>query len=197
MTLTVPDASVAAGERALEELAKGKPRAPIIKKLVEDVHYNTLRLNASRILWPSDIAELMGVSESTVLKRIEQGGVQAIKGSGGRAVYVIEQVPQIMRAHLAKGDTVEYIRARLRQAAERCLSANRAKDENKYQVTLVNKPKIRRKNVFRTIEIDESSDILLARSARRHGFRSADHLLRQLIEAWLVAEHGKTGRNKK
>lgn len=139
----------------------------------------------------------MGVSESTVLKRIEQGGVQAIKGSGSRAVYAIEQVPQIMRAHLAKGDTVEYIRARLRQAAERCLSANRAKDENKYQVTLVNKPKIRRKNVFRTIEIDESSDILLARSARRHGFRSADHLLRQLIEAWLVAEHGKTGRNKK
>jgi predicted site-specific integrase-resolvase len=171
----------------VKALGDGGDTRAVVEKLARDVHYISLGSIASRILTVPEISELFGVSENVIRDRLKHGRIEPVKEASGIRLYALEQVPQILTAHLDKSTTTVYVLSRVRKAVRSALHASRKKIIQ--QRREVKDPTwYRQATVWRTIRMPKSLDEWLVSEAVVDGWASADHLIRALCveyyETW-------------
>ena len=154
-----------------------------LRDAVTEAHEATLEDAAKRILTTSEIADLLGVHQSTVAKHIAMTGVEPFKMVGNIRLYRFEDVPLIVAMHMTT-ETTQYVNARTRAAVEAATSVRKVH-------RLRESPSVRVAGLDGTplrlmVEIDQSEELYLDECVK-DGWRDKRELVRGLVRAYIEA----------
>jgi predicted transcriptional regulator len=153
-----------------------------LRDAVTEAHEVTLEDASKRILTQVEIADLLGIHQSTVAKHIAETGVEPFKVVGNIKLFRFEDIPLIVAQHMTT-ETTQYVNARTRAAVEAATSVrkvHRLRENPIVRGYLPGKP------LRIIVDIDESEAPFLEECVT-DGWRNKGELVRGLVRAYIEA----------